>query len=625
MSTQDPSPSDLAFLFKMTPLMRELDSVDRIYRLLLAMATAGRTAGFERAMLFIVNEREGILRGRMGAERPDTAGVEDTFDTRARNVFNIYEGVEGTDLTLKAKSFSVPLEWHRCGLVKAVRSAHPVLAENQLSEFSTDPAFAHFGMRSYLAVPFRLNGRVASVVAVDMGGPKKDDPVGDVSLLYSMTQQATGAAQSLLDMVDNRRRSRIVWKLQQLLAQVDSAEKLDEALRLAAIMMSRAVGGSGCVIKEFIRQRSVHVKTVHEHSLEAGDDDSAIGECMDNILDHAAGTLRPVSGDHRHRLVSAEAARGLGHFYATPLQANANVSGSIVVYHEREADETDDPYTPDNRHFLSMCAGVLAARLECYHLEKRIRRAEEFNAELSANLARERERSRMAEGSFDYHLDVAGDLDKLRAILSKKTPYKQRFPELVKRVEKMQEKAQQHVSNLTAPESHFAMLDVFDMTRRTVQGLLDDFRESGVEITTRIPPGGPLMLMDEEKIKQAVRNIVTATASFMTSGEKMLIECSSTDDRVLLCFADNGNGVPGDTISRLLMPFDGVNETDERKRALSLAGEIIEKHGGDILVKSSMSWRTILILSFPRAANRDRRKTPRDRRRRSERRVGINS
>lgn len=627
MSPKDHSVSDLAFLFKMAPLMRELDSVDRLYRLLLSMATAGRSVGFAKAMLFAVDEQNGVVRGRFGAERPGIVKKDtESFDERAKSVFSIYEGIDGTDLTLKARSFSVPIAWHRSGLVKAARTAHPVLAEKQLTEFASDPFFDFFNIKRYLAAPIKLNGRVASVVAVEMSSRKAESAVEDVSLLYSLTQLVAGTAQSLLTVADHKRRARIVWKLQQLLQGANSIEKLDEALRLGAIMVARAIGSSGCLIKDFVRHKSVHIKTVHEHSPEASDDDVAIGECMDAILNHAAGTVQVIAGDHKHALVTTEAAKAIEHFYATPLEAHADVSGAMAVYIERAADDqVAKSYSADDRHFVALCAGIIAAALEAHQLDARVKRAEDFNEEVSSNLAREREHARRAENSFDYHLSVAGELEELREILSAKTPYGKRFPQISKIVRRMQRSAQKHVASLKPPESHLAPVDIFDATRDAVQGQLESFREAGVEVTTRIPPGGPKLLMDKRKITLALNNILSATRSFLAKGNKMLVECSSAEDRVLLCFADNGVGVPGDAISRLLMPFDSATETDERKRALSLAGEIIEKHAGDILVKSSMSWRTILILSFPKAANRERRKSRRDRRRRSERRVEVSS
>jgi nitrogen-specific signal transduction histidine kinase len=49
---------------------------------------------------------------------------------------------------------------------------------------------------------------------------------------------------------------------------------------------------------------------------------------------------------------------------------------------------------------------------------------------------------------------------------------------------------------------------------------------------------------------------------------------------------------------------------------MSVAGDIIQRHAGEITVRSSPSWKTILAISFPAAANSDRR-ARRERRHRS--------
>ena len=71
-----------------------------------------------------------------------------------------------------------------------------------------------------------------------------------------------------------------------------------------------------------------------------------------------------------------------------------------------------------------------------------------------------------------------------------------------------------------------------------------------------------------------------------------------------------------------------VGENGAGKSTLMKVLSGVYPHGdysGDILIKSSMSWKTILILSFPKGANRDRRKSRRDRRRRRERRTAVTS
>jgi nitrogen-specific signal transduction histidine kinase len=76
----------------------------------------------------------------------------------------------------------------------------------------------------------------------------------------------------------------------------------------------------------------------------------------------------------------------------------------------------------------------------------------------------------------------------------------------------------------------------------------------------------------------------------------------------------------GSLLSRLFMPFATEGTETDPQSAMSAAGDIIQRHGGEITVKSSPSWKTILAISFPHSANADRRHSRRERRRHDERR-----
>jgi signal transduction histidine kinase len=141
-----------------------------------------------------------------------------------------------------------------------------------------------------------------------------------------------------------------------------------------------------------------------------------------------------------------------------------------------------------------------------------------------------------------------------------------------------------------------------------------------VELTLRIPERGPSLLMNRERITTAMQSILDSVGGSVTKGDRVLVECTASGEKAVVLVADTGDGLPGDLLSRLFMPFGRVEEGDDRRSAMSLAGDIIHRHGGEISVKSSPSWRTILVISFPVAPNSDRRRGGKDRRRRSDRR-----
>ena len=135
--------SELSSLFRMLQVMPDSESVARIYQMLLAFSTTWRTIGFERAFLLLVDPKQGLVRGHLAAERiplPEDDGQKSaraTFETMAKLVFENYEQIDSSDLTVKTRTFSVPIDGHRSAIVKAVITDYPVMADARMSEFTT--------------------------------------------------------------------------------------------------------------------------------------------------------------------------------------------------------------------------------------------------------------------------------------------------------------------------------------------------------------------------------------------------------------------------------------------------------------------------------------------------------
>ncbi|MFQ5511042.1 MAG: ATP-binding protein [Candidatus Krumholzibacteriia bacterium] len=615
--------SELAFLFKLLPVMQEVESVDRIYRLLLAITTAVTSIVYERAMVFVVDEHEGVVSGRYGVSYPESGDSEDsTFEEMARRVFATYEAVESGDLTLRARSFSVPLGWHRSAIVTAVKSGYPVIAERAVSEYATDPFFDFFETEGYVAVPMKLNDRVAAVLVADRARASENS-ADDVSLVYSLSQQAAAAAQHLLEISSHKRRSRILFKVNQILGGTKDRSKFDEGLKLVLIMLTRAIGASGCFLKDLTGEKTVHIKSVHEYAPDADEEDIAIGETFEGLLDRAAGRMEAFGGGEGDALLG-EAAKSIRSFYVCPLVAGGDVAGAIAVYTDTEnASPRSWDHERSGKSFVQLVAGIVASHIQAKETEQRIRRAEEFLQEMGSNLSRERDRSRQVDNTADFHSRVSGDLGLIQEHLSSKAPHARRLEKIAELVESLRGYSDSFKRGVLARATKYSTVDIFEITRCIVDDWRPEVVKKGIEVLVRVPAMGPSLLMDKKKISLAIKGILETTATCLEEGNRMLIECSATDDGVVLCFADNGLGLPGDIISRLFMPFESAETSDEKKRALSLAGEIIQKHSGEIMIKSSCSWKTILILTFPRPANRDRRKVRRDRRRARDRRARV--
>lgn len=617
--------TELASLFRMLQVMPDADNVGRIYQMLLAFCTTWHTIGFRRGILMLVHPRQGEIRGHLAAEPDPEPGGEDaaseaTFEAMAKDVFQSFERIEGSDLTVKARTFSVPLDWHRSAVVKAVLFGYPVLAEGRMSEFATDPYFTFFGARCYIALPIKIDNRVVAVLAADNGDSGDPISVDDVSLAYSLSQQAGIAAERLLESIDNKRKFRVLDKLQDILRNASTPEQLSEAINLSLSMICRAVAGSGCLLKDRVRNKTTHVKTVDEATLDADDGDIALSRNFESILDRCAGRMKQIRGDEQYPLLDERSADELRCFHAFPLRAVEECYGALAVYVVRdEGSRHDKKFPARDRVFLELAAGIIAARLHAYRQSERLARAEVLQDELRSHLARERGAARTGDRAADYYAELAGRIERIREIVFSCSPYKKRIEELKTMLDDAQREMRAAAKDLTDTSVALRTVDLFGLVRSVVAEWEPRVTEHNVEVTVRIPEDGPKLLMDRDSVSTALHSILRTVSHSVADGDRVMVECSNTDERVHLCIADTGRGLPGNLMSRLFMPFAARGE-DEDKNALSIAGKILQQHAGEISLKSTTSWNTVLVISFPIAANKDRRSRRQRRRRAGDRR-----
>lgn len=630
MEKTESTASELSYMLRMLQVLPEMGSIEKIYRMLLALATGGNCIGVDRAMLFHVEPEEGVVRGYIGTERKRPAkrpAKGTTFEAMSKEVFATYQKVDSSDLTLKVRSFNVPFGWHRSALIKAARGAFPVLAEGRISEFSTDPFFEYFGTKTYLALPLKVGNRVKAVLAADNAHSETAFDADDISFLYSLTQHVCQVMESLIKATENEQKLRILLKLEQTLHGANTANGFDEALKMVLVMIGRAVGGAGAFVKDVVRCKTVHVKPVDRTSLEADEEDIAVAENFERILDKAASSMEPVSGDSGHALIDASVCDSLSHFFACPLSRTGDVIGAIGIYTEKkDGKKEEDPFSSSDKRFLELCAGLIALKLDSREKKDRLVRHELLLEEVRSNLARERDRAKIGEKGVEYQKKIESDALRLRRVIGSRVTMSKRLSLAEDILEDIEHSTADYKSELSLPGSHFKVIDIFNLVERVVEDWKAEADELGLEVTVRIPHRGPKLLMDEEKIGIAIDNILRSVTSVLKKNDRVLIECSMNQDKVLIVFSDTGEGLPGNLLSRLFMPFVQMTPGDERQRALSLAGEILHTHAGEIKVKSSSDWTTRLELSFSRMGNQDRRRNRRDRRQREpDRRIPLKS
>ncbi len=615
--------AELSSLLRMIQVIPDADNVGRIHQMLLAFCTAWRTIGVRRAFLLLVDERGRLLRGHLAAEQsPDPGEAEGaSFESLARRVVDSAHRIDTGDLTLKARTFTVPIDWHACGAAKAVNTGVPVLADRRLGEFASDPFFDYFGSAAYVAIPLRVRGVVSAVLVADNADAERPIGVEDISLVYSMSQQAATAIDRLHEAADNARKFRVLRKLQDALASVEDPKRFGDALSAMLSMTARAVGATGALLKDPLRKKMTHVKTVDDVDATDRDTDIAITDAFDDIMERAAGSMKPVRGDASHPLLNETAASVVRYFLALPLLAGGECLGAMAAYVEGfPAGRDGAEFSARDRLFFELCAGMIAERLDSLYKAEQVRRSQRMFDEVQSNWMRERASTRARQSVEEHHDTVVAQVRELTRTLASKESLGLRVAsarELLSRIENETDAFEREQS---ARRESLELVDLFVLVRSVADEWAGPVQAAGVDVKMRIPERGPVLLMNRESVAGAMRSILTILAGHVSKGDRALIECTSTADKAVVLIADTAGTADGSLLSRLFMPFAAAPNDDDPRAAMSVAGDIIQRHAGEITVRSSATWKTILAISFPAAANserrarRDRRARPGDRR-----------
>ncbi|MBO4428943.1 MAG: HAMP domain-containing protein [Clostridia bacterium] len=114
----------------------------------------------------------------------------------------------------------------------------------------------------------------------------------------------------------------------------------------------------------------------------------------------------------------------------------------------------------------------------------------------------------------------------------------------------------------------------------------------------------PQITGDREKLQQVLVNIVSNSIKYTADGGKIEIKAKKETAGVVICVADNGMGIPEEDLPRLFERFYRVEKARTSNAGgsglgLAIAKEIVDAHGGNIWVQSTLGVGTKMYLFLP--------------------------
>ncbi len=110
---------------------------------------------------------------------------------------------------------------------------------------------------------------------------------------------------------------------------------------------------------------------------------------------------------------------------------------------------------------------------------------------------------------------------------------------------------------------------------------------------------------DAKWLKQAISNLISNAIKFTESGGKVVLAIQPSDDSVQLRVTDTGIGIPPEEQKHIFERFYQVESYLTRQHAglglgLSIAQDIVRKHGGEIQVQSELGKGSTFSFVLPR-------------------------
>jgi signal transduction histidine kinase len=147
------------------------------------------------------------------------------------------------------------------------------------------------------------------------------------------------------------------------------------------------------------------------------------------------------------------------------------------------------------------------------------------------------------------------------------------------------------------PRSRFAPGDPGDAAEDVAMLMQRSCQRQGINLRLERKPL-PTCLIDAEKIRQALLNLLKNALEALPTGGLITITVSRDGDDALITFTDSGPGIPANDLPLIFEPFF-TRKGAGTGLGLSITRQIIEEHGGSINIDSEPGKGATFLIRLP--------------------------
>ncbi len=138
------------------------------------------------------------------------------------------------------------------------------------------------------------------------------------------------------------------------------------------------------------------------------------------------------------------------------------------------------------------------------------------------------------------------------------------------------------------------------IVERVAQLVEHDARDAGITMTLDIDKVEHIARVDPDRFSQALLNVCLNAIQAMTDGGSLNISTQMEDQSFVVRITDTGPGISESDLARIFDPYF-TTKPSGTGLGLSIVQKIMEAHGGDVTIASSLGHETVVSLWLPLA------------------------
>lgn len=193
--------NELGILYEISNAMRTTLKLDEILYIILTGVTAHTGLGFNRAILFLVNEKEGIIEGKMaiGPETGEEAGriwgqiEQEKMDLEDLiSAYNSENTVVESGLNRQVRNIKVSLHDTNASLLALVaqEGMHLHLNKESINKYGSTPIIKLINSEELVLIPLKAKDRVNGIIVADNFITKEPITKDNIRMLTMLANQA---------------------------------------------------------------------------------------------------------------------------------------------------------------------------------------------------------------------------------------------------------------------------------------------------------------------------------------------------------------------------------------------------------------------------------------------------